>query len=134
MLPPVLSRRLTGESTYHDVMVHVSAERFEELTNHVLEELPAWVTEQLDTVHVAIEDRPPTDQPGLLGVYEGVPLTMRGGQYTGTPDTITLYRSTIARQAATETDLIATIRHVVEHEVAHLMGISDQRLIDMGRY
>ena len=114
--------------------MHVSAERFEELTSQVLESLPEWVKKQMDNVHVAVEDRPPADQPGLLGLYQGVPLTMRGGQSTGLPDTITLYRSTIEREAATEADLIAVLRHVIVHEVAHLMGISDQRLIDMGRY
>jgi predicted Zn-dependent protease with MMP-like domain len=115
-------------------MVRVSAEHFEELTSQVIAELPEWVKQQMDNVHVAIEDRPPADQPGLLGLYEGVPLTMRGGQYSGVPDTITLYQSTIEREAATEAELVSAIRHVIVHEVAHLMGISDQRLIDMGRY
>lgn len=115
-------------------MVTVSAERFEELANHVIEDLPEWVQQQMVNVHVAVEDRPPAGQPGLLGLYEGVPLTMRGGQYTGPPDTITLYRSTIQREAASEAELVAAIRHVIVHEVAHLMGISDQRLRDMGRY
>jgi predicted Zn-dependent protease with MMP-like domain len=114
--------------------VHVSAERFEELTSQVIEVLPEWVKQQMTNVVVSVEDRPPGGRPGLLGLYEGVPLTMRGGQYAGLPDRITLYRSTIERHAATEADLIAAIRHVVEHEVAHLMGISDQRLLDMGRY
>jgi predicted Zn-dependent protease with MMP-like domain len=115
-------------------MVRVSAERFEELAAQVIEQLPDWVKQQLGNVNLAIEDRPPPGQPGLLGLYEGVPLTMRGGQYSGVPDTITLYRSTIERQAATEAELGAELRHVIVHEVAHLMGISDQRLIDMGRY
>ncbi len=115
-------------------MVRASAERFEELASQVIEDLPEWVRQQMDNVHVAVEDRPPADQPGLLGLYQGVPLTMRGGQSTGLPDTITLYRSTIEREAATEADLVAALRHVIVHEVAHLMGISDQRLIDMGRY
>jgi predicted Zn-dependent protease with MMP-like domain len=115
-------------------MVRASAERFGELASQVIEELPEWVKQQMDNVHVAVEDRPPADQPGLLGLYQGVPLTMRGGQSTGLPDTITLYRSTIEREAATEADLVAALRHVIVHEVAHLMGISDQRLIDMGRY
>ena len=115
-------------------MVRVSAERFEELTSQVIEELPDWVKQQMANVHVAVEDRPPAGHSGLLGLYEGVPLTMRGGQYAGLPDTITLYRSTIEQGAATEDELVAAIRHVIEHEVAHLMGISDQRLIDMDRY
>lgn len=115
-------------------MVRVSAERFEELTVQVIEELPEWVKRQMDNVRVVVEESPPADQPGLLGLYHGVPLTKRGGHYTGLPDTITLYQSTIERGAATEADLVGAIRHVIEHEVAHFMGISDQRLIDMGRY
>jgi predicted Zn-dependent protease with MMP-like domain len=123
-----------SDSTYHDGVVHVSAERFEELAGQVLDDLPEWVMQHMDNVNVAVEDHPPADQPGLLGLYHGVPLTKRGGHYMGLPDTITLYRSTIERQAATEAELVTAIRHVIVHEVAHLMGISDQRLIDMGRY
>ncbi|MBV9282429.1 MAG: metallopeptidase family protein [Chloroflexi bacterium] len=114
-------------------MVHVSPEHFEELASQVIEELPEWVPRQLDNVHVVVEDGPPADRPGLLGLYRGVPLTRRGGRYAGPPDTITLYRSSIERQGATEAELVAALRHVIEHEVAHLMGISDQRLHDMGR-
>ena len=115
-------------------MVRVSAERFEELAGRVIAELPAWVRQELANVHVEVEDRPPAGQRRLQGLYEGVPLTMRGGEYTGVPDRITLYRATIQREAATEADLVAALRRVIVHEVAHLMGISDRQLRDMGRY
>jgi predicted Zn-dependent protease with MMP-like domain len=117
-----------------DRMVRVSAERFEELAGRVIAELPAWVRQELANVQVAVEARPPAGQRGLQGLYEGVPLTMRGGEYTGVPDRITLYRSTIQREAATEAELVAALRQVIVHEVAHLMGISDRQLRDMGRY
>jgi predicted Zn-dependent protease with MMP-like domain len=112
----------------------VSAERFEELAGRVIAELPAWVRQELANVQVAVEARPPAGQRGVQGLYEGVPLPMRGGQYTGPPDRITLYRSTIQREAVTEADLVAALRQVIVHEVAHLMGISDRQLRDMGRY
>jgi predicted Zn-dependent protease with MMP-like domain len=114
--------------------MRVSAERFEELTAQAVEALPEWVKQQMDNVYVAVEDTPPPGEPRLLGLYEGVPLTKRGGHYAGLPDKITLYRSTIQRGAANEADLVAALRHVLVHEVAHLMGISDQKLIEMGRY
>ena len=114
-------------------MVHVSAERFEELTGQVIEELPAWVKQQMDNVHVAVEDRPPAGQPGLLGLYEGVPDHARRSVHGAAGHDHAL-PSTIEREAATEADLVAALRHVIVHEVAHLMGISDQRLRDMGRY
>jgi len=115
-------------------MVRVSARRFEELAGRVIAELPAWVRRELANVHVAVKDRPPPGQRGLQGLYEGVPLTMRGGAYTGPPDRITLYRSTIQREAATEAELVAALRQVIVHEVAHLMGLSDRQLRDMGCY
>jgi predicted Zn-dependent protease with MMP-like domain len=114
--------------------MRVSAARFEELAAQAIEALPDWVKEQMANVNVAIEGRPPAGQPRLLGLYEGVPLTKRGGHYAGPPDQITLYHSTIERGAANEADLLASLRHVIVHEVAHLMGISDERLIEMGRY
>ena len=115
-------------------MVRVTARRFEELAGRVIAELPAWVRRELADVHVVVKDRPPPGLPGLQGLYEGVPLPARGGAYTGVPDRITLYRSAIRREAATEADLVAALRRVVAHEVAHLMGISDRELRDMGRY
>ena len=115
-------------------MVRVSTRRFEELAGQVIAELPPWVRRELADVQVAVEARPPAGQRGLQGLYEGVPLPRRGGQYTGPPDRITLYRSTIRREAATEADLVAALRRVIVHEVAHLMGLSDRQLRDMDRY
>ena len=45
--------------------------------------LPEWVLERLENVEVIVEDRPPRDDPGLLGRYHGVPLTSRGSSTPG---------------------------------------------------
>jgi predicted Zn-dependent protease with MMP-like domain len=108
--------------------------RFEELTAEALDSLPAWVLERLENVEVIVEDRPPRDEPNLLGHYHGIPLTERR-HYAGVlPDTITLYRRTIEREARDEDDLRRVIAHTVEHEVAHFFGISDDRLRDLDAY
>ena len=59
-----------------------------------LDSLPPWVHERLENIEVIVEDRPPRDEPNLLGRYHGVPLTKRGQFHSGPtfPDTITLYR------------------------------------------
>ena len=115
--------------------VEVSAERFEELVAEALDALPPWVRERMENVDVLIEDRPPPKQPGLLGLYEGVPLTRRGSGYFGAmPDRITLYRSGLARAVRSEQELRDLIRHTVVHEVAHFFGISDDRLREIDRY
>jgi predicted Zn-dependent protease with MMP-like domain len=114
----------------------VDAERFEQLVVEALDALPPWVHEAMDNVEVLIEDLPPQGQPGLLGLYHGVPLSRRGGGYTNVlPDTITLYRSTIVRVAGADDDrLRAQVARTVAHEIAHHFGISDERLLEIDAY
>lgn len=111
-------------------------ERFEELTAEALDGLPDWVRARMDNIEVVVEDAPPADQPGLLGLYQGIPLTRRGNGYFGVvPDRITLFRTTIQAQAGPdEARLRGVITHTVAHEVAHFFGISDDRLREIDRY
>jgi predicted Zn-dependent protease with MMP-like domain len=113
-----------------------SRERFEELAAEALDALPEWVRERMDNVDVVIEDHPPAGQPGLLGLYEGIPLTRRGLGYAGVvPDRITLYRNSIERQCEGDDERLRTlITHTVSHEVAHFFGMSDDRLREIDRY
>ncbi len=100
-----------------------------------LDGLPEWVQERLDNVEVLIEGRPPRSQPGMLGLYEGIPLTRRGSGYFGVlPDRITLFRSSISREAFDEQELKRVVGHTVVHEIAHFFGISDDRLRELDRY
>ncbi|HEV3475312.1 MAG TPA: metallopeptidase family protein [Actinomycetota bacterium] len=110
-------------------------QRFERLVAEAIDQLPAWVHERLDNVDVLVEDEPPPDEPGLLGVYEGIPLTERGVDYYGAlPDRITLFRRTIERAAGGDDDAVKrVVADTVVHEVAHFFGISDERLHELGR-
>jgi predicted Zn-dependent protease with MMP-like domain len=113
----------------------VSRDRFEELTAEALDGLPEWVRIRMENVEVVVEDDPPPDQPMLLGLYQGIPLTRRGYGYFGVvPDRITLFRNAIQGRARDEDSLRELIAHTVVHEVAHLFGISDERLREIGRY
>ena len=108
--------------------------RFEELVVEALDGLPAWVRDRLDNVEVMIEDHPPPGEH-LLGLYEGVPLTDRGIDYTwALPDRITLYHRPIERQAGGGEDAVRrVVAETVIHEVAHFFGITDERLHELGR-
>jgi predicted Zn-dependent protease with MMP-like domain len=115
--------------------VNTSREEFEALVVQAMDNLPDWVKERLDNVGVLVEDDPPMAAPGLLGLYEGIPLTHRGMSYAGVlPDRITLFRGNIERAARNEEDLKRLVRHTVVHEFAHFFGISDDRLRELGRY
>ena len=52
-------------------------ERFDELVSEALDEIPPELTAVMDNVVVLVEDDPPADDPDLLGLYEGTPLTER---------------------------------------------------------
>jgi predicted Zn-dependent protease with MMP-like domain len=112
----------------------VDRARFEELVVDALDSLPEWVLERLENVEVIVEDRPPRGEGNLLGRYHGIPMTERRNYAGVLPDTITLYRRTIERQARTEDELRRIVVHTVEHEVAHFFGISDERLHDLDAY
>ena len=114
----------------------VTPERFEELVVEGIDALPDWVHEAMENVSVLIEDGPPTGQPGLLGLYHGVPLSHRGGNYTNVlPDTITLYRASIVAYAGPNEERVrAQVVRTVAHEVAHHFGISDDRLREIDAY
>lgn len=108
--------------------------RFEELVDEAIDGLPTWVSERLDNVAVLVEEESPEDDPDLLGLYEGVPLTARGADYFGVlPDRIRLFRRTIEDEARNEDDVTRVVRETVIHEVAHFFGISDERLHELDR-
>jgi predicted Zn-dependent protease with MMP-like domain len=113
--------------------VIVPAARFEELVADALDGIPEALGRRMDNVWVRVEDRG-EGAPGLLGLYEGVPLTERDGGYAGMvmPDRITLYRIPICSACRTEDEVVHMVRDTVVHEVAHHFGIDDDRLDELG--
>ena len=63
----------------------------------------------------------------LTGIYEGVPLTERSVEHSGTlPDRIRLFRRPILDEWADGEDgLEHLVAHVLVHEVGHHFGLSD---------
>lgn len=114
-------------------MVDMSPERFDELVGLALDGIPARLAAAMDNVVVLVETEPPDDEPGLLGLYEGIPLTERDGWYAGVlPDRITLFRGPILRRCASPGAVVEEVRITVVHEVAHHFGIDDDELTDLG--
>jgi predicted Zn-dependent protease with MMP-like domain len=112
-----------------------AAPDFERSVVDAVDSLPSELRDRISNVEFVVEDEPPQHQP-LLGLYQGVPLTRRGSNYTGAlPDKITIYRGPLERLYGHDPDLLGQqIRRVVLHEVAHHFGISDERLIEIDRY
>jgi len=113
--------------------VDVTDEQFEVLVARALDTLPPALAALLDNVVVLVEPEPPSAEPDLLGLYDGIPLTERDGGYTFVPpDRILLFRGPLSRMCRTEDELAAEVRVTVVHEVAHHFGIDDDHLDELG--
>ena len=110
---------------------------FEALVDRSLEGLPRWVLEVLENVVVVVEDHPSRAQDphgaGILGIYEGISLHDRGIEYTmAMPDRIVIFRQPHLSLALSDTELEREVRTTVLHEIAHHLGIDDDRLHELG--
>ena len=112
-------------------MIEVEPERFEEMVVTALDGLPDELGELMSNVAVTVEHN--GGPPGLLGLYQGIPLTRRTTTYAGAlPDRITIYRRAICRICSTEDEVVEQVRRTVIHEIGHHFGIGDARLRQLG--
>jgi predicted Zn-dependent protease with MMP-like domain len=113
-------------------VVDVPVERFEELVAEALDGIPPDLGRLMDNVAVFVREGSPGS--GLLGLYEGIPLTKRDRGYEGMvlPDRISIFRLPILARCATEVDVVRQVRITVIHEVGHHFGIDDARLRELG--
>ena len=96
-----------------------------------LDSLPRQFAALIENVAVIVEPGP--GPRGLLGLYEGIPLTSRTTNYAGVlPDRITIYQRAICAICDTEADVVEQVRRTVIHEVGHYFGIDDDRLRELG--
>ena len=114
-----------------------SADEMEAIARRALEALPEPFAGHLRDVVLLVEDfadeatleamgiEEPFD---LTGIYEGIPITERSVEHTGTlPDRIRLFRRPILDEwAGGEESLEHLVAHVVVHEVGHHFGLSDE--------
>jgi predicted Zn-dependent protease with MMP-like domain len=113
-------------------LIRVEPDRFEEMVGEALDSLPEDLGRLISNVAVMVEHGP--GPRGLLGLYQGIPLTSRTASgYAGVlPDRITIYRLAICAICSSEEEVVEQVRRTVIHEVAHHFGIGDARLRELG--
>jgi predicted Zn-dependent protease with MMP-like domain len=116
---------------------------FEDTVRDALDDLPEEFARYLDNVQVVIEDEP---SPALLrslgmnprretlfGLYQGVPLHLRGGAFGGAlPDKISIFYRPIVRTFTSPERIRSQVRRTVIHEIAHFFGLDDAAIRKLG--
>lgn len=109
----------------------IPEDQFAELVEQALDELPDEFWDRFDNVAVVVEDENP-EEPDLLGLYEGIPLVERWDYVGELPDVIAIYRLPLCAMCRDEDELVHEVKVTVVHELAHHIGIDDERLHDLG--
>ena len=113
-----------------------SAEEIEAIARSALERLPEPFAQSLGDVVLLVQDfadeetlaEMGIDDPfDLTGLYDGIPLTERSVEQSGTlPERVLLFRRPILDEwAAGEDTLEHLVVHVLIHEIGHHFGLSD---------
>ncbi|MBA2739764.1 MAG: metallopeptidase family protein [Nocardioidaceae bacterium] len=118
---------------HNGAVIEMSRERFEDLVAAAMDDVPVELMALASNVAVVVTDDAPPDDPELLGLYEGVPLTERDTGYGGVlPDRISIYRRPTLAICDTDDQVREEVAITVVHEIAHHFGIDDERLHDLG--
>jgi predicted Zn-dependent protease with MMP-like domain len=116
-------------------------DRFESLVERALRRIPPPFSEALVEVAIVIEDEPTSEQleaneltrdDALYGLYEGVPRTEYGADWVTAPNKISIFRLPLEEDFADPDELADEVRMTVIHELAHHLGIDDERLGELG--
>ena len=114
-----------------------SADDIEALARRALEALPEPFRNHLGDVVLIVEEFADDetlrameieDPFDLTGIYEGIPLTERSVEQSGTlPDRVRLFRRPILDEWAEGEDTLEhLVAHVLIHEIGHHFGLSDE--------
>ena len=115
---------------------------FDRIVKRAIRRIPQEIRQHLDNILITVQKRPapdmlaemgyPPDEP-LLGVYWGVPLNERTvAEPPLYPDTIYIFKQPLEEMCVSHEELEEEIEITVAHEVAHYLGMSEERLAELG--
>jgi predicted Zn-dependent protease with MMP-like domain len=118
----------------------MNKEEFEEIILKTLENIPEKFKKKLDNLSIVIEENEMiytggqniADKRLTLGLYHGVPITIRPGKRIMMPDKITIYKKTLESISSSREELEKNTRRVVLHELGHYFGLGEDRLHELG--
>lgn len=135
------SRSGAGAGVHRPAAGSLRHQPFEALVERALASIPMPFARALDEVAIVIADEPTREEleyggldpdEALYGLYEGTPRTEWGADQVPWPNKITLYRLLLEEDFPDPRDLAEEVRETVIHELAHHLGIDDERLHQLG--
>jgi predicted Zn-dependent protease with MMP-like domain len=123
-------------------LVKISEKEFDGIVKKALRRIPQEIREYLNNIVITVQKRPSKqmreemeldpDEP-LLGLFEGVPLIERSVTSPPLyPDIIYLFQEPLEAICETLEELEEEIEVTVVHEVAHYVGMTEERLAELG--
>ncbi len=122
--------------------VKLSEKEFDRIVEKAIDRIPEEIRQHLDNIVITVRTRPsrrmlreaggggPSD---LLGFFQGTPLTERSIVSPPLyPDTIFLFQEALEEISATVEELKEQIEITVVHEIAHFVGMDEERLAELG--
>lgn len=109
--------------------MRVTSSEFDRIAERALARISPRFRRRLDNVLIIVEQEPP--QQGLLGLYQGRPLTERStfDSTPATPDTITIYQGPHQRMARSLPHLERLVTDTMWHEIAHYFGMNERQVL-----
>jgi predicted Zn-dependent protease with MMP-like domain len=116
----------------------VTRERFTQLVEEALADIPRRFRNAMTNVAVIVEDEPPPhileemeiEPPdSLFGLYQGTPLPERGWGYgNALPDRISIYQVPIEDACEDDDEIRKCVAETVIHEFGHYFGLSEEEI------
>lgn len=114
------------------MMEPVSQEVFEAMINDALDTIPEEFARHMTNMVVLARDFNP-DEPTLLGLFEGIPLTDQHSNHSGfLPDAVFVYKDALEAMCSDKEELRHEVKVTVLHEVGHYFGLEEHELHELG--
>lgn len=100
---------------------------FDSIVARAVRRIPGRFRSRIENVAIVVEPEP--RRPGLLGLYQGRPLTRRSVHDAfHMPDQITIYQGPHERMARSKEHLEELVAETVWHEIAHYFGLDEDEV------
>jgi predicted Zn-dependent protease with MMP-like domain len=123
-------------------MEKLTDKEFDQIVKRAIYRIPLEIRKHLDNIQISVRNRPSTKMLNelslprrgvLLGLFQGVPLNEQSITNPPLfPATIFIFQEPLQEICGTIGELEKQIEITVVHEIAHAIGIDEERLKELG--